>query len=336
MVLEVKMNREIVTDDERIFFYAGKKLPAIYLEYLNYLRHVKKLATGTVQNRKAPTLKFLLEFKKQNTPSTIGSLEPAQIQDYTLSTAAKLSKHQKRSFIIALRDFFHFLHFSKYTKTDLSICVPAVMSFRHSSVPKGMPWKVVEQLLKVPNQKTFCGKRDYAIILILARYGVRSIQLRALKMNDIDWKKGIIRFAACKGGNDVVVPLLPDVAKALIAYFKAGRKLAPQKYTEVFLTSGTYGSRASGQRPLAESTWNIVANAFKKIAMETSPIHKRGPHAIRHAYATKLLAENEPIKSIADLLGHKSIDTTFIYTKASVESLRPLTKEWPERQEFLK
>lgn len=332
----MKLVREIITDDERNFFYAGKKLPILYLDYLNYLRTVKKLTTGSVQNRKSPTLKFLLAFKSQNLPSKIGTLRPAQIQDYTLSAVANLSKHQKRIFIIALRDFLRFLHLYEYTKSDLSACVPLVMTFRHSSVPKGMPWSVVEQLLKVPNRKTFCGKRDYAIILMFARYGVRSIQLRSLKMNDIDWKNGIIRFGACKGGKDVVAPLLPDVAQALIAYFKAGRKLASKKYAEVFLTSGTYGSQATGQRPLASSTWNIVAHAFKKIETETSPRHKRGPHAIRHAYATKLLAENEPIKSIADLLGHKSIETTFIYTKASVESLRPLTKEWPEEKEVLK
>ncbi len=75
-----------------------------------------------------------------------------------------------------------------------------------------MPWKVVEQLLKVPNRRTFCGKRDYAVILMLTRYGVRAIQLRALTMKDIDWKKNTIRFAACKGGKDVMVPLFADIS----------------------------------------------------------------------------------------------------------------------------
>lgn len=325
------MARETVTDDERKFFYAGRKLPAIYLEYLTYLRTVKKVAIGTVQNRKGPSLKFLLKFSKQSLPSTIGTLRPMQIQDYTIEVAQGLSKHQKRALIIALRDFLKFLHFEGYTKKDLSNCVPTIVVFRYSSVPKGMPWPVVEQLLKVPNRRTFCGKRDYAIILILASYGVRAIQLRSLRMQDIDWKKRTIWFAACKGGKDVLAPLTEDVAKALMAYFKAGRRAAPPEYDQVFLTSGTYGSQATGQRPLADSTWNIVANAFKKIANQTSPRHKRGPHSIRHAYATKLLEENEPIKSIADLLGHKSLETTFIYTKSSVEKLRPLTREWPER-----
>jgi site-specific recombinase XerD len=86
-----------------------------------------------------------------------------------------------------------------------------------------------------------------------------------------------------------------------------------------------------GQRPLRDSTWNIVANAFKKVGAATSPLQKRGPHAIRHAYATRLLEQNEPIKSIADLLGHRSLETTFIYTKSGIEQLRPLTRVWPEK-----
>jgi site-specific recombinase XerD len=104
---------------------------------------------------------------------------------------------------------------------------------------------------------------------------------------------------------------------------------APRKFDQVFLTSGTKGSSEMGQRPLQDSTWNIVARAFKKVGAETSPLQKRGPHAIRHAYATRLLEQNEPIKSIADLLGHKSLETTFIYTKSSIEQLRPLAREWP-------
>lgn len=326
------MARETVTDDERKFFYSGKKLPSIYIEYLNYLRSVRKLSIGTVQNRKTESLRFLLKFPEYGRRSTIGKLHPAQVQEYTIEVAQGRTRHQRRNLVIVLRDFFRFMHFEGYTKQDHSNAVPTIVTYRHSSIPKGMPWSVVEQLLKVPNRKTFCGKRDYAIILMLARYGIRAIQLRALRMQDIDWKKRVVRFAACKGGKDVVAPLFPDVTKALVTYFKAGRMEAPRRFDQVFLTSGSYGSSATGQRPLKDSTWNIVAQAFQKIGNETTPQHKRGPHAIRHAYATRLLEKNEPIKSIADLLGHKSMQTTFIYTKSSVEMLRPLTQEWPERK----
>ncbi len=325
------MARETITEDEKKFFYEGRKLPELYIDYLNHLRHVRKVSIGTVQNRKTDSLRFLLKFPGFAEPKTIGKLRPVDVQEYVIETARLMkSRHRRRAFVIVLRDFFRFLHFEGLTKTDLALSVPLIVTHRHSSVPKGLPWKVVEQLLKVPNRRTFCGKRDYAIILVFARYGVRAIQLRELRLPDIDWKKKTIHFKACKGGKDVVAPLLPDVKRALFEYFKAGRMKAEKKFDQVFLASGTKGSSETGQVPLNQSTWNIVARAFKKLNVETSPFQKHGPHAIRHAYATRLLEQNEPVKSIADLLGHKSLETTFIYTKSSVESLRPLTREWPK------
>jgi integrase/recombinase XerD len=326
------MARETVTDDERNFFYSGRKLPSVYIEYLDYLRRVRKLSVGTVQNRKIETLRFLLKHPNRSRLATIKNLRAVDVQEYTIEAARRMkSRHLRRNLVIVLRDFFRFLHFMNYTSKDLSLAVPTIITYRHSSVPKGLPWSVVEQLLKVPNRRNFCGKRDYAIILMFARYGIRAIQLRALRLQDINWKKDSIHFNACKGGKDVVVPLFPDVRHALREYFKAGRMKAPPEFNQVFLTSGTNGSSEMGQRPLRDSTWNIVANAFKKVGATTSPLQKRGPHAIRHAYATRLLEQNEPIKSIADLLGHKSLETTFIYTKSGVEQLRPLTREWPEK-----
>lgn len=324
------MAREYVTEDEREFFFSGRKLPTLYIAYLDFCRKVKKLDAGSIQNRKVHILRFILKFPVQCRPSRVNGLLPATIQEYTIEVASQSTKHQKRSLLIALRDFFRFLHFEGHTKNDLSVCVPTIITHRMSSIPKGMPWSVVENLLKVPNRKTFVGKRDYAIILMFARYGIRSQQLRDLKICDIDWKKAVIKFSACKGGKEVVAPLFEDVAKAVVAYFKGGRRNAPVKYEQVFLTSGINGSANYGQRPLEDSTWNIVSRALKKVEAVQGPMkHKRGPHAIRHGYASKLLAENEPIKNIADLLGHKSLETTFIYTKSSVEHLRELTRQWP-------
>src|SRR3990167_524208 len=176
------MARETVTDDERKFFYSGRKLPRIYLEYLNYLRQVRKLSVGTVQNRKIETLRFLLKHPNHSRHGTIKGLRPVDVQEYTIEAAGRMkSRHRRRNLVIVLRDFFRFLHFSEHTPKDLSLAVPTIVTYRYSSVPKGLPWSVVEQLLKVPNRRTFCGKRDYAIILMLARYGIRAIQLRALR-----------------------------------------------------------------------------------------------------------------------------------------------------------
>ncbi len=323
--------REIVTELERKYFYSRTPLPKLFIDYLNYLRDVKQLEVGSIQNRKQPILKFLESHKNKSTPSRIKYITKKEVQEYTMNTASSLSRNLKRVLIIALRDFFRFLHLYEYTQDDLSKSVPTITTYRMASVPRGMPWDTVELILKTVNRKIFSGKRDYALILVLARYGVRACQLRALRLSDIDWNNQTISFKAMKGGKEIKATLYEDVADALLQYFKAGRKDASKEHDQVFLTSGTYGSQSMGQVPLRDSTWNIVNRVLKKTGQEHLIAHARGPHAIRHAFASKLLDKDVPMKSISDLLGHRSINTTFIYTKSSMPSMRKLTRPWPEK-----
>jgi len=325
------MPREYVTELERDFFYSGKKLPDLYLKYLHYEKNVHKLELGGLQNRKNPILKFIVDHPGKNAPSTIGRLTRSEVQEYTMNSAAKLSRNMKRNLVISLRSFFRFLHLYEYTKIDLSKSVPMIVAHRMATVPRGMPWKAVEKILSTINRKNFSGKRDYALILTLARYGVRSSQIRDLRIKDIDWKKKTIFFAGKKNGKDVIAPLYQDVANALIQYFKGGRKNAPPHYENVFLKTGTGGSQISGQVPMNASIWNIVNRRLRDSGHEGIIEHARGPHAIRHAFASKLLEENMPIKNIADLLGHASLNTTFIYTKVSIKKMLELSHAWPEK-----
>lgn len=323
--------RETVTTLEREFFYSRTPLPKLYVDYLNYLRNIKNLEIGSIQNRKQPVLQFLVSHKSKSTPSQIKYITKKEVQEYTMNTAAPLTRNMKRALVIALRDFFRFIHLYEYSEDDLSKSVPTITTYRMASVPRGMPWETVEKILITVNTKIFSGKRDYALILMLARYGIRACQIRELRLNDIDWKNETIIFKAVKGGKEIKASLFPDVAEALIKYFKSGRKNASKEYDQVFLTSGTYGSISMGQVPLRDSTWNIVNRVLKKAGQQHLLAHARGPHAIRHAFATKLLDEDVPMKSISDLLGHRSLSTTFIYTKSSMPSMRKLTRMWPER-----
>lgn len=105
---------------------------------------------------------------------------------------------------------------------------------------------------------------------------------------------------------------------------------APKKYDQVFLTTGLGGSVVDGQRPIKGSVWGLVSRSLRKIGITKACRIPRGPHSIRHAFASKLLAENTPMKDIADLLGHKSIRTAYVYTKSDVNRLRMISEEWPE------
>lgn len=323
--------RELITEQERWFFFRGKPLPVLYRKYLNYLDTQKQLAFGTIHNRKKPVLLFLMKMRNFSTPSTIRNLRPAKVHDYVIETAPALtSRDGKRTLIMALRDFFKFLYLNDYTKKDLSKSIPNIVTYRLTSLHRGLPWKIIRLLIHSADRRTHVGRRDYAVLLMLARYGVRQGQLVSLQLGDIDWKKQTILFKTAKGGKDIVSPLLSDVAKALIAYFKGGRMNAPKEYKHVFLTTGDYGSQADGQRPIP-CLWPMVSKRLQRIGVSKTCPFPRGPHAIRHAFATRLLEKNESLKTISELLGHRLLGTTSIYAKSEVKRLRKLAIDWPER-----
>ena len=163
------MGGEHITEQEKWFFYRGLPLPALYREYLQYLRQVRGITTGTIHNRKKPLLLFLMNMPKFSTPVGIKRLKPHDIHDYVIETAQPLRREGKRCLTVALRDFFRFLHLNGYTATDLSKSVPTIIAYRLTSLHRGLSWKVVKQLLQVPDRRTHRGRRDFAIILMLAR-----------------------------------------------------------------------------------------------------------------------------------------------------------------------
>ena len=324
------MRRELVSEEEKTFFFNGKPLPTIYIEYKRYLLDEKGIAIGTIHNRKKPVLKFLIDNPGLTSTVQLKRIQPDSIHKYVIKNSQTLSHDIKKKLIEGLRDFFRFLHLKSYVQKDLSPSIPTVIKYRLSSLNRGIPWEVVKKLIAIPDRRTHTGRRDYAIILILASYGVRGGQLANLVLSDIDWKNKKIHFPAMKGGKDVDAPLLPEVAEALVAYFKGGRMDAPKKYKEVFLTTGLGGSQVDGQRPLGSKLWYVVSRNLSKVNFDRSIKYPQGPHSIRHAFATKLLNEKTPMKSISDLLGHKSLATTFVYTKSDIKRLRDLVAPWPK------
>lgn len=326
------MKAEYLTEQERTLFYDGKQLPRLYREYMRYCRSERGLASGSIHWKKKAVLSFLLAHSRFSTPSGIRALRARHVHDYVIRTAKPLTRDGKRMLVSGLRDFCRFLYLKEYVDQDFSKAVPTITTYRMSTLHRGVPWKCVEAVLKVPNKKTHSGRRDYAFLIMLARYGVRAGQLIELRLSEIDWKKRTIFFRAVKHGKAVTAPLFPDVAQALLAYFRGGRMKAPRQYDQVFLTYG--GVRGiyhpEKQRPLGRAIWYMIHRHFGKTGFKGLSEMPSGSHAIRHAFATRLLEKNEPIKTISDLLGHKSIQTTFIYTKSDMPRLRRIALEWPE------
>lgn len=302
----------------------AEKGPKLFQEYIGFLRQDRGLAEGTIHNRKAPTLGFLKAYKGYATPSGIGRVRSRTIHQYIIKTAKPLSRDKRRMLITGMRDFFRFVYFKGYHDRNLAHAVPTLITYRLDRVPRALSWESVEKLLDVPDRRRPIGRRDYAILLLLASYGVRCIQVINLHFKDIHWREGTIYFGAHKGGKPLLLPLEKRVAEALLNYVKKDRREVSHPY--VFVKHQTGPTRG---QPLGRELWGMVHRHLQKIGID-APTPSRGPHAIRHAFATRLLAEKKPIKTIADLLGHRSLSSTFIYTKVDVEQLRSLARPWPE------
>jgi integrase/recombinase XerD len=292
-------------------------------EYLCFLRKHQCLSEATIFIRKHYVSKFLSEIKDIATPSRLNKLSPETIHDYIIKTCRPFNRASKKHLTSSVRSFLRFAHIYGYLKNNLTEAVPVIVTRKLEGIPRKISWEDVKKLLKCPDRKTPQGRRDYAIILLCATYGVRIGQVRNLKLTDIKWHKGIINFDSSKMGKALSFPLEKRVAQAMLDYIKKDRKNEPFK--EVFLTVKE-PLRPLGKKNCLHSTF---IRYFKQAKIKSKAA---GSHLIRHAFATRLMEKKVPIKNISDLLGHKYIETTFIYTKVDIKNLRILARKWPEVQ----
>jgi integrase/recombinase XerD len=290
-------------------------------QYLDFLRDQQGVSQATIVIRRLAVRRFLQFLGRRLTPSQLRQLSAKRIHDYIIRHSSGLTRASRKHLTSSLRSFLRFAHVRGYLPHDLVDAVPVLATWRLAHLPRGLSWEQVQLLLKAPDRRTAVGRRDYAMLLLVATYGVRIGQVTALTRHDIHWHEQTIAFAPSKGGKPLKFPLEKSVAQALLAYLRRDRGPAP--FDEVFLT--IRGAR----RPLGVNNHLGAAlkTYYRRAGIRASVI---GTHAIRHAVATRLLEKGASIKTIADLLGHRDIGTTYIYTKVDLTQLRTLAGQWPE------
>jgi integrase/recombinase XerD len=286
-------------------------------EYLDFLCNHRGLTKNTILFRKNDVTSFLNSLTLQNEMEDIGKVSAMQVYDYIIKTVKLMTRPNRKHLVVSIRSFLKFCHLKGYVQRDLTEAVPVIATPKLGSVPRGIPWESIEKLLAVPDRQTHGGRRTYAVLQLLITYGVRIGQVAKLRLQDINWREGSIYFQPSKRGNHLCFPLYPEVADAIIDYIRETRGKA--HYPEVFLTL---------QKPIVIVSSNSLTTLMKRCCRNAGILS--GAHAIRHAFATRLMEHDTPIKTIADLLGHKSISATFIYTKVDVKHLRLVAYEWPE------
>jgi len=286
--------------------------------YFQYLREDCQLVENTVQLARSQLCAFLEGLGEEITPERMKLLRGEAIEAY-MKQHLKNSPYNLQRLVGTLRRFLRFCARQGYTTSDFSGLIPTVPSYRLATLPKGMEDSALLRILDAIPKDTVVGSRDYAILLLMMAYGVRGKTVVELLLDDICWPRSTIRIRAQKGGKEVVLPLLEAVGKAIVSYLHH-RFESP--FREVFL------STKAPFHPLGTVGISIIVRGYMLKAGVKMP--RSGSRTLRHSWAIRALAQDSPIKAIADVLGHRCLNTTFIYAKADLKALRQVVMSWPE------
>jgi len=186
--------------------------------YLEWMKHYQHAAAGTLEVRAQSLTQFLRWLGPEATPEGLSTLNPAGVEAFFLFYAQDAGRAARRSMQSALRTFFRFCLYQGFIREPLDLAVPTLRTYKLASVPHGLSDAQAQQVLKCIDRKTEVGRRDHAIVQLLYTYGVRGCQVRALRLEHIDWARNLIHFEASKGGKESRLPLTPEVGESLLDY----------------------------------------------------------------------------------------------------------------------
>jgi len=286
-------------------------------EYENFLTQERALMQSSV-NLYLRTARRFAAHCLQRGKLRLDKLVAKDVTAFVLHNTSHRSRWSAKSMITGLRSFFGFLFQRGRTTTNLAAAVPTVPGWNRSALPRYLEANQVEKVLRCCDRRTKTGKRDYAILLLLARLGLRGGEVAKLTLDDIGWDAGELLIRG-KGAAMNKLPLREDVGSALADYLQKARPHCSSRH--VFIRS-----RAPNANLLGASTiGSIVLRALVRAEIH-SP--HRGAHVFRHSLATRMLAHGASLAQIGQVLRHQSVQTTELYAKVDLVALRQLTHPW--------
>lgn len=297
--------------------------PADQLEhrYMDYLRKER----GLTENSLRVYLPFIQDFLNEQAAKTGASTETLDIdaptvRDFLLDRVRNRSSEYSRLLATSLRSFFRFLYLRGETAIDLSVSVPKVRRWRQAGIHAFLSPEEVERVLSATDRATRSGRRDHAVLLLLARLGLRAGEIVALELGDILWRSAEIVVRG-KGRLRDHLPLLSDIGEALALYLSQDRGTSVSR--QVFLRM--LAPRIGLAGPCAVG--HIVRQALARAGL-SSPSHSAA-HLFRHSLATRMIRHGASLAEISEVLRHRSQNSTEIYAKVDFEALREVARPWP-------
>jgi len=298
-------------------------LDRIENNYRKYLLQERGLSQATLINY-LPIIRRFLSYRFGKKTILLNKIRVDDISRFILHYAKTMSRGRAKLMVTAIRSFLRHLRLIGEIETDLSASVPCVANWRLTGLPKSLSPKEVQRLLKSCNRSNPVGRRDYAILLLLARFGLRAGEIVAMTLDDINWKAGELMIRG-KGLRRDLLPLPHDVGKALAAYLRTRH---PGHLTRrVFICV---------HAPYKEITSSSTVCTIVSRALVRCDLHPdcKGAHLLRHSLANQMLQNDASLVEIGEILRHQSPHTTEIYTKVDLRALRILAQPWPIKENF--
>jgi len=287
-------------------------------EYARFLACERGLKPTTVSNY-VPTVRRFLEERFGASALSLESITPRDIDGFLLRHTPALSRGRAKLVVTVLRSFFRFLRQRGDIASDLAGAIPSVPDWHLTGLPRSLGTAQVERLLASCDCRTTIGQRDYAILLLLARLGLRAGEIVALTLDDVDGDNGTLLVRG-KGDRQERLPLPQDVGKALAAYLRGARATCSSR--QIFIRCRAPVAGFSGSAAIDD----VVRRALLRAGLE--PAFKSA-HLLRHSLATRMLSNGASLEEIGEILRHRHPETTQIYAKVDFNALRKLAPPWP-------
>ena len=290
--------------------------------YLDHLREVRGLEPKTCGGLLLAARRILVWYEGQVPAQPLAAMTGEHVLALVAHLLSLSSNQHTRSAITShTRTFLRFLRWSDLNSRDLARFVPRTPCWRLAHLPPRLPWEDVRRVIDAIDVTTPAGVRDRALLLLLATTGLRNKELRSLELQDIRWRAAEVLVRRTKARRDRVVPLLQEAGEALAEYVLHARpKIDSQR---VFLSYVPPVGPFRSSSPISR----IVRSRLERSGIALSRV--AGAHLVRHSLATQLVRQRRPINEVADLLGHRSIDTTALYVKVAVPQLTDVALPFP-------
>ena len=288
-------------------------------EYEEYLRLQRGLSERTIFHSWRLADRFL-EFRFGKEIGDLSQITSSDIVGFLQQLTTRKPPLRDKTLSSHMRNFFRYLFKAGKTTANLALGIPSVAQRYGTRLPRNLTPEQVDILVKAVRTDTVAGRRNYAMVLLIARLGLRAPEVVAMQLDDIDWRSGEV-IVRGKGDRHDRVPLPPDVGEALADYIKLNRKTALRA---LFVTE------RAPHRPFKDGqVLNLILRAaFARTGLKP-PAPYVGSHILRHSLATNLVQRGASLGEISDMLRHRSRASTMIYAKLDIDGLRSIAQPWP-------